>query len=286
MTSKKKKKSKKNKKKNKKSKKKKSSKKGKKKAGKKKKKKKKSKKSKSDSTASDKESKLLFEDGSVVVPGDVLAEGMEYLPSNGTHRQEDKIVASRMGSLNVEGNVLKIIPLSARYFPKEDDMVVGEIIDIMSSGWRVDINGPYSAVLSLKDASFKYIKREEDLTKYFDLGELVATKITKVTTQNLVDVTMKGNNLRKLKGGRVVEVNPSKIPRLIGKRGSMVSMMKKATDCQIVIGQNGLVWLKGDVEMENLLIEVIKKVARETHISGLTEDVKDLLEEKTDKKLD
>jgi len=81
------------------------------------------------------------------------------------------------------------------------------------------------------------------LTKYFDIGDYVMAKIINVTSQKLVDVTMKGPGLRKLKGGRIIQVNPYKVPRIIGKAGSMVTMIKDATGCRILVGQNGLVWI-------------------------------------------
>jgi len=194
------------------------------------------------------ESKLLANDKDVVTPGEVLAEGMEYLPSHGTYRKGERIYANQTGLLIVEGKVLKSIPLAGVYLPKRHDVVIGKVIDILMTGWRFDLNCPYSAVLPLKDATFDYIKKGTDLTSYFDLEEYVVCKIIQVTSQNLVDISMKGPGLQKLKGGRIIKVNAAKVPRIIGKRGSMISMIKQATGCQAVIGQNGLVWLSCEPE--------------------------------------
>jgi exosome complex RNA-binding protein Rrp4 len=60
-----------------------------------------------------------------------------------------------------------------------------------------DINCPYSAVLPLKDASFDFIAKGADLTRYFNLEDYVMIKITNVTSQNLIDVTAKGPGLKK-----------------------------------------------------------------------------------------
>lgn len=232
------------------------------------------------------ESKLLAQEKEVVVPGEVLATGMDYLPSQGTYRKNDRIYANQTGLLVVEGKVLKTIPLAGVYLPKRGDVIIGKVIDILMTGWRFETNSPYSAVLPLKDATFDYIKKGADLTTYFDLDEYVLCKIVQVTSQNLVDVSMKGPGLRKLKGGRILKVNAMKVPRIIGKRGSMVSMIKQATGCDVSVGQNGLVWIRGNPEQEVLAVEAIQKIEREAHVAGLTERMKVFLEEKTGKTID
>jgi len=236
--------------------------------------------------ATEQESKLLAQEKDVVVPGETLAIGMDYLPSQGTYRKNDKIFANQTGLLVVEGKVLKTIPLAGVYLPKRGDVIIGKVIDILMTGWRFNTNSPYSAVLPLKDATFDYIKKGADLTTYFDLDEYVLCKIFQVTSQNLVDVSMKGPGLRKLKGGQILKVNAMKVPRIVGKRGSMVSMIKQATGCDVCVGQNGLVWIKGEPSQEALAIEAIRKIEREAHVAGLTERMKLFLEEKTGKTID
>lgn len=230
--------------------------------------------------------KLLVKDKDIVVPGEVLASGMGYLPSHGTYRDNDKILANRLGLLTVDGKVLKTVPLAGRYMPKRNDVIIGKVIDILMSGWRLDTNSPYSAVLPLKDASFSYIAKGADLTRYFELDDYVVVKITSVTSQKLVDVTCKGPGLYKLKGGRIIQVNTHKVPRIIGKKGSMVSLIKKATDCKIIVGQNGITWISGEPEMEVITVNAIKMIEEQAHVSGLTDKVHAYLEKATGKKLE
>lgn len=229
---------------------------------------------------------LIVKEKEIVVPGDVLAEGMDYLPAQGTYRKDDKIIASRLGLAIVDKRLIKIIPLSGRYLPKEDDTIIGEVFDITIGGWRLDINSAYSAMLSMKDATHEFIRKGSDLTRWFDIGDYVITKIRNVTSQNLVDLNMKGPGLRKIKGGRIVKVNCTKVPRIIGKGGSMVGMIKRATGCNITVGQNGFVWVNGEPDKEVLAIETIKMIESNSHVSGLTNNIKAFLEEKTGMKIE
>jgi exosome complex component RRP4 len=232
------------------------------------------------------ESELYVKDRDVVVPGMVLAKGMDYLPSKGTYRKDETILANRLGLVQLDGKVIKTLPLAGRYIPKKDDIVIGRVTDVLLTGWRIEINSPYESVLTMKDASSEFIQRGADLTRYFSLQDWVICQIVQVTSQNLIDVSMRGPGLRKLIGGTIMNVNAQKVPRIIGKRGSMVGMIKRATDCNILVGQNGRVWLNGTPEMEVVAIEAIKMIEANAHRSGLTDRVKEYLREKTGRTVD
>ena len=94
----------------------------------------------------------------------------------------------------------------------------------------------------------------------------------------MIDLSMRGPELRKLEGGTIISVDPNKVPRLIGKNASMVTLME-GTGCRIYIGQNGLVWIKGEPDAEVRLIKIIKKVEEEAHTPGLTKKIEDYVNE-------
>ena len=217
--------------------------------------------------------KLLVNNKDIVVPGEVIAEGMDFLPGDHTRREGDKIVASLLGLVSVQNRLIKLIPLSGKYKPKRDDNVIGKVVEILPKGWMVDIGCQNRAMISLKDGSSDYIQRGADLTKYFKIGDYVLARISNVTSNNLIDLTMRDPRLKKLGPGRLVKINPTKVPRLIGKKASMITLIKDKTDCRIFVGQNGWIWVSGDPKAENLAIDAIKKIEKESHLSGLTEKI-------------
>ena len=229
---------------------------------------------------------LHAKDKDLVVPGDLIATGMGFLPSKGTYRDGDKIIANRLGLLSIEGKVAKVVPLSGNYTPKVGDKLIGRIEDLLFSGWRVNLYGPYSAVMNVKDATSEFIGRGANLAEIFALGDIVTGKIVNVTSQKLVDVSLKGPGLRKLKGGRLIKVMAAKVPRIIGKDGSMTSMMNQATGVNIAVGMNGMVWIDGTPEGEIVVAETIQKIQDEAHLPGLTDKIKAFLEQKTGKKVE
>jgi exosome complex component RRP4 len=93
-----------------------------------------------------------------------------------------------------------------------------------------------------------------------------------------VQVTMKEQGLRKLQGGQIVEISHSKVPRVIGKNGSMIQMIKTYTNCRIFIGQNGRIWMDGNMEDMVHAMQAIKMIDEGAQTLKLTERVKEFLE--------
>lgn len=212
----------------------------------------------------------------LVIPGDVLGEGRT---GHGTYEENGKIHSRFVGLAEEKEGLFFVIPLSGIYNPKRGDGVIGKITDVIFSKWIVDINSPYEAVLPLSEATEEFIDlAKTELTKYFDYNDIIFAEISSVTKTKNVQLSMKNRKCRKLKGGRMINVTPAKVPRIIGKGGSMVEMIKELTGTQIVVGQNGLVWVKGD--NEDIAAEAVLTIEQKSHMPGLTDKIKAMLEEK------
>ncbi len=225
--------------------------------------------------------KLNVDEKAIVVPGDVLAEGMDYLPAGGAFRENDKVISAQVGVVEVNGRLVKVIPLAGAYVPKKDDIVIGRVSDVSYSNWFVDVGYAFDAVMSLKDGTTEFVERGAELSEYYGIGDFVVARVSNVTKSKMIDLSMKGPGLRKLIGGKIAAICPVKVPRVIGKQGSMVSMIKDYTGCQIIVGQNGRIWISGKTPEDELLAtEAIQVIEEKAHMSGLTDIVKEFLEKR------
>lgn len=223
--------------------------------------------------------KLLVKEKEIVTPGEEIATGMDFLPSVGTFREGENIIANRLGILNVSNRVLKVIALNGNYLPKRGDTIIGKITDVGFSGWSVDIGAPTTANLPIGDAVRERVELlKAEITRYYDVGDIIVAKIGNVTKSRITQLTMREYGLKKLHGGRIIKVATQKVPRIIGKKGSMVSMIKDATKCSLNVGQNGYIWIDGPAENQILAEKAIRLIEEKAHISGLTDTVKELLE--------
>jgi exosome complex component RRP4 len=213
----------------------------------------------------------------IVIPGETIVSGKEYLPSDGARKEKEEVIASRFGLAEISGRLVKVIPLSGVYSPRAGNTIIGRVMDITFSGWMIDINAPYTSFLSGKESGMRYEEREE-MEEYLNIGDLVVCKIFSVKRKS-VDLTTRIKGLGKLRDGIVIVINSNKVPRVIGKEGSMVNLIKQETNCNIVVGQNGIIWIKGDkVEDEIKAKSAIMFIAEKSFVTGLTEEVKKYLE--------
>jgi len=216
----------------------------------------------------------------VVIPGEVLAKGMEFLPGYGTHRVEEEIRASLLGLKDMKGSVVKVIPLKGTYIPKRGDKVIGEVVEVSHNSWSIDIKAPLNANLGIADATRSYIENGEDLSRYYRVGDYVYAEVISVGKDGFSRLRMKDRMFKRLDVGMIIEINPVKVPRVIGKRGSMVKLLKDETSTSLIIGQNGLVWIKGDTRQSELLAKkAIKYVEEKAHLTGLTDAMQEKIGE-------
>jgi exosome complex component RRP4 len=211
----------------------------------------------------------------IVMPGDLL-EGDKLKPGAGTYVSDGKIYAALLGIKSVKSNYVNIIPLSGRYIPAVGDSVIGKVEDIGPSNWLIDINSPYPAPLHVNEVPWRV--EFGDTARYMNVGDVILAKVLMVDETMRVQVTMKDQGLRKLQGGQIIEISPSKVPRVIGKSGSMIQMIKGYTNCRIFVGQNGRIWLDGEVDNIMHAIKAIQMIEQDAHSYGLTEKVKAFLE--------
>jgi exosome complex component RRP4 len=221
---------------------------------------------------------IFAEKKQLVAPGEVLAEG-SYFPGENTYREGNKVYASRIGLAELVANKLIVVPLKGCYLPRVDDFVIGRVVDIAMSGWTVDISSPYSALLPLSETpASRAMAARKDLTRIFNVGDLVMAEVIAFDRTRDPLLTVRGRGLGKVSSGLVVHISPAKIPRLIGRKGSMISLLKKATSCEIIVGQNGTVLVSGrQPKNEQIAAEAMYLIEREAHTRGLTDRVSELM---------
>jgi exosome complex component RRP4 len=84
--------------------------------------------------------------------------------------------------------------------------------------------------------------------------------------------------LGKVTRGQIIKITPTKIPRVIGRKGSMISMIKQETGCHILLGLNGVILITGKtLEDEQLAMMAIRKIEEESHTSGLTDRITQMI---------
>ncbi len=196
-----------------------------------------------------------------VFPGEMILNSPSEL--NYTYIKDDKTYSKILGLFDESSNSL--IPLKSIWQPRLNDKVIG----VISSKGR---NGSYDLEIN------QYIKGvlltdRRDRQRYY-IGDIVEGTVKEIERRKTVIL----EKPMLLKNGILMEINTAKIPRLMGKENTMINELTDLTDTKIAVGKNGYVWIMG--ENKNRAIEAILRIDREAHVPGLTNRIKDMLENK------
>jgi len=219
----------------------------------------------------------MAEKRQIVIPGETIVTGNEFLPGDGAYRIGEDVVAGRYGIVSIFEKHVRVIPVSGAYYPRRGNTIIATVADITFNGWLLDFGGAQNAFLPVSEVP-RYINKNE-MREFLDFGEAVIVKVWDVKSRG-VDASMKMRGFGKIEGGMIMSVNPNKVPRIIGKEGSMVKLIKGATGCDITVGQNGKVWISGkDTGSEVATKKVVEFIVDNSIISGLTEKVENFIKD-------
>jgi len=160
-----------------------------------------------------------------------------------------------------------LLPLKHKYVPKNGDIVVGVLKNDLFWGAIFDIASPYGAI-------YKKEEGEGEL----ETGAVYLLEISKVDELHEAEVRI----LRKLYGGDLIKIDPARVARVIGKKSSMILLLKghAGERGNIYVGKNGLVYvISKDKKRRDFLCNLIRFIERNAHKEHLTVEVEKRLEE-------
>lgn len=213
---------------------------------------------------------IYFSEHEVVLPGQLLSDNGKR-GGEGTYSIGGKVYAARIGFAAVRDNKVHVIPFKGAYKPMPGDRVIGIISDVKPNGFEVNLGRHLTGILKIPD-------KEQVQNMRLKVGDVVYLK---VRSSGLGGVVLeRDEHIKKFEKGLLLQISPTKVARLIGKKGSMIQMVKKLTECDIVIGKNGFIVINGpSPKNEFAAMKAIQMIEEEAHTSGLTERVEKMIME-------
>ncbi|MCS7146480.1 MAG: exosome complex protein Rrp4 [Nitrososphaerota archaeon] len=198
----------------------------------------------------------------VVTPGQLLSDDQRTAGAH-TYVYGGKVYAAVAGIIQYRDSRINILPSKSPYKPSESDFVVGIITDSKPSHYEVDLGWHLVGFLH-------NLGRRSRIR--LQIGDVVYTQ---VKNSGIRGVFLEGGQkLVKISRGLLIRVSPVKIPRIIGKKGSMLNVLNSESGCRLYVGRNGLIAIVGESpEKELAVASAIKMIEEESHLPGLTERV-------------
>lgn len=219
----------------------------------------------------------MEEERKIVLPGDIVDESGKVKAGQGVFKDGDKVYAAQIGIAGSRGDYANVVSFKGPYEPRAGDFLIGKVMEYGPSNWVLDINSPYVGLLSADSVPWRVEIGETG--RFLGVGDMIVCTIAYVDGCKKIGVSMRDRDARKVTSGIVIRISPSKIPRLIGKSGSMVATIKKYTNTRIFAGQNGRIWIDGTPEGIAIASNVVEMIDREAHTHGLTDRVEAYLKQ-------
>ena len=214
-----------------------------------------------------------------VLPGDFITTAPLRLQNN-VVLEGKRIISTTIGLSDVSDDSVRVISLTGVYLPKIDDLVIGTIQYIHGNSWFADINSCYQGMLLGQDVFGRgSYPTTSEMKERLDKGDIIFARIANSDRQREPLISIADKNLGKIDSGELIKISPTKIPRLIGKHGSMIQTIEASTNATITVGQNGFIVVSCD-ETNGLLkaLAAIRMVDEQAHLVNLTDKVKKMLE--------
>ncbi|BAA80446.1 exosome complex RNA-binding protein Rrp4 homologue [Aeropyrum pernix K1] len=220
--------------------------------------------------------------GRIVVPGEPLPEEVEASPPYVIDYKGVKR-ATVVGLLREKGDGggRAFVKLKEIYVPQAGDVVIGLIQSVGIMNWFVDINSPYVAVLSVQDFLGRpFNPAVDDMQSLLKVGDYIKAKVVAFDKTRSPLLTVQGEGLGRIVRGKIVEISPAKVPRVIGRKMSMLKTLEEKTECKIFVARNGRIHLEcPNEDLEAIAVMAIKIIDEEAYTSGLTKRIIKFIEE-------
>ena len=214
-----------------------------------------------------------------MLPGDFITTSPLRLQDN-VVLDGKRIISTTIGLSDVSTDNVRVISLTGIYIPKIYDLIIGKIESIFGNSWFADINSCYQGMLLGQDVFGRgSYPTKSEMEERLSKGDIIFAKIANSDRQREPLISIADQSLGKIDSGELVKISPAKIPRLIGKHGSMIQTIEGSTNATITVGQNGLIVVSCD-ETNGLLkaLAAIRMVDEQAHLVNLTDKVKKMLE--------
>ena len=211
---------------------------------------------------------------SVLLPGDKLAASQKA--GSGTFRRDGESHAAVLGVPSESSGYVNVHPLAGRYSPRVGDKVIAVCVETGPSLWRMDIGAFQNSMLHHSETDWKV--DFGDTASFIGIGDAALAEVYMVDGSGSHQVTLKKDDCRKRYAGTIIHISPPHVSRVIGKQGSMITLIRERTGCRIQVGQNGFVWKDGEPGQIARAQKTIETISREATSRGLTEKIEKLLE--------
>lgn len=201
------------------------------------------------------------------MPGHTVTSETKWMRGHGTFNVDTSatITATLAGNVVVTNKLLSVAPIRARYTPEIGDLVVGRIVEVGKSRWRVDVAAPLLAQLPLSSINLPggVLRRrttadELQMRQYFQEGDLLVAEVQSIgNSDGFATLHTRSLKYGKLRNGLFLSVHGT------GGGGGIIRSRRQvfkinagaagstSSQVDVILGVNGYIWLSKHIEQQD-----------------------------------
>ncbi len=221
------------------------------------------------------------EEGAVlrlVTPGEAIGASSGVRAGTGTLKQGNEIISTKLGWAKENNGVVFVDPIYSAYLPRSGDLVIGIVESVRNNLWFAEVNGPFNGLLPMSLAPWKV--EFGAAREHMDIGDVMLARVQEVDEAHNIVITMKGVGLRKLKEGTVLDLPVNLVKLVRSDNDSILNSLKEASDCRIIVADNGRMWVDGSPENISMVRDAIDLLKSSGHMSNVTDVISQFVEER------
>lgn len=211
----------------------------------------------------------------VVLPGEIIAqEENGFMPGLGTYCIDGNIFSSSLGYIKTIDKLINIIPQKIPYKPDQGDVVIGKVLSIEKSFWKVNINNKREAVLNLVNINLpqgEQRKRSQEdsmlMKNYFEENSILSGEVLNVNQDGGVSIQTRNLKYGKLKNGLFLKIDSNSIKKMKNHFLELINNIK------CILGRNGFCYVYySSIKLSNDYFtddqNTVKQFAKEEKLSS------------------
>ncbi len=221
------------------------------------------------------------EEGAVlrlVTPGEAIGASSGVRAGTGTLKQGNEIISTKLGWAKENNGVVFVDPIYSAYLPRSGDLVIGIVESVRNNLWFAEVNGPFNGLLPMSLAPWKV--EFGAAREHMDIGDVMLARVQEVDEAHNIVITMKGVGLRKLKEGTVLDLPVNLVKLVRSDNDSILNSLKEASDCRIIVADNGRMWVDGSPENISMVRDAIDLLKSSGHMINVTDVISQFVEER------
>jgi len=214
----------------------------------------------------------------LVTPGEAIGASSGVRAGTGTLKQGNEIISTKLGWAKENNGVVFVDPIYSAYLPRSGDLVIGIVESVRNNLWFAEVNGPFNGLLPMSLAPWKV--EFGAAREHMDIGDVMLARVQEVDEAHNIVITMKGVGLRKLKEGTVLDLPVNLVKLVRSDNDSILNSLKEASDCRIIVADNGRMWVDGSPENISMVRDAIDLLRSSGHMSNVTDVISQFVEER------